>query len=560
MDAGVVGVETFEKFLTYDNQIIVYGCRLSDLTITGAVLSGGWIPSCPDARVERVIHSGTEMEIQLQAKESGFLKCVHVILSQKGNDISARADWVACATADHDYGFDLSQECNRENFDGLELATGPEGEDWDKGYGVAKLYYRRLRTLDITIDDNVEGSDCSSLVRVCVRPPKNVSGEDIRVGLHWVNDDDSYGGFILDKALKDVGNGQFRVDFTLGEVVQSVCQEQRCQYRFFPVVFFAPDGSYDSAYFKTEFGFATANRLIVQLSDSNLENLKTAVEALKCGYRIFKRLGRGAMGEVWEVEDVNLGGPHLALKVFNPQNRDNRDELRERFSREARVLHEISREVIRSNVRLPRIHRYVKSSQLGSPFYVMDLVVNPKGRPCSLDEVWKECPKLFDEGHMAMWFEEVCCELAVLHRCGCLHRDIKPANILLDEDGHAVITDFGTANILAGDFAKDERNDITIVGMHEREQVGTRKYWAPELLRGKPASKASDIYALGVTFMNLLFDDTYGQDDYPPDEEKFNDWGDCGGKWFRALKSMLSPNPGKRPQSVDECLQIFNGD
>lgn len=552
--------ETYDEYLSTQDKVIARDCHLTDITVTGAVLGGGWVSSCPRARVERVVHSGTEMSLQLQAKDDKYLKCVHVVLREDGSNVVARADWAACATDDHDFGYDLSVESNREHFEGLGVATAAEGDEWNAGYGVAKLFFRRSPMIEMAATANTDASN-PLIVRVMVRTLVDVPESQVRVGLHWVNEDDSWGGWIVDKKPKKVGDGCFQVDYSLCDVTQTdaaerVLKAQVCPCRFSAVVFFTPDGSFDNAQFKTDLEFSKTVRQVVSLHGPAFENLKLAVGALKIGYRIVKRLGFGAMGEVWEVEDVNLGGPHLAMKVFRPQDSDNLEKLRKRFGREARVLHEISDTVRRSAIRLPRIRRYVQDSELGNPFYVMDLIVGPDGKPCNLREVRKRFSELFDEEHVAAWFEDVCLELSVLHDKGCLHRDIKPENILVDEDGHAVIVDFGIANILAGDFVKDKGNDITIIGRFTREQVGTPRYLAPELSSGKSYSEASDIYALAVTFWELLFDETFSLADYPPEEEKFDDW-ESGYKWFKTLKLMLSPNPKNRPTSVKECLNIF---
>lgn len=558
---SVADIETFDEYLSTHDKVIARDCRVTDITVTGGVLGGGWITSFPEARVERVVHSGTEMSLQLQAKDDKYLKCVHVVLRQDGNNVVARADWAACATDDHDFGYDLSQKSNR--FKGVEVATAAG----DSGYGVARFFFRRTPMIEVKTTANTDASD-PSIVHVRVRPLVDVPEDKIWVGLHWVKGDDSWGGWIVDKIPRRVGDGWFQADYSLcdvtqRDVAQRIPKEHRCPCRFSPVVFFTPDGNFDNAQFKTELAFAKTMQQIVPLHGAVLENLKFAVGvAQKTGfkYRIISKLGHGAMGEVWEVEDMNLRGPHLAMKVFSPKGGDNLEKLRERFGREARVLHEISNAVRLSAIRLPRILRYEQDLQLGNPFYVMDLIVGPDGRPCNLKDVRKRFNNLFDEEQVAAWFEDMCLELSVLHSHHCLHRDIKPENILVDEDGHAVIVDFGTANIIAGDFSEDKRNDITMVGMGTIEQVGTRKYWAPELLSGKPPSEASDIYALAVTFWELLFGEAFGQDDYPPEAEKFDDWGEAGAKWWKTLKLMLSPNPKKRPHSVKECLTVFKGD
>ncbi len=88
---------------------------------------------------------------------------------------------------------------------------------------------------------------------------------------------------------------------------------------------------------------------------------------------------------------------------------------------------------------------------------------------------------------------QLCAAVGEAHRSGVLHRDLKSGNLILckEQDGscRAVITDFGLASQLsspAGDLG------------------GTRGYMAPELWNGGPASKASDLYALGVIFYQMV--------------------------------------------------------
>jgi serine/threonine protein kinase len=83
--------------------------------------------------------------------------------------------------------------------------------------------------------------------------------------------------------------------------------------------------------------------------------------------------------------------------------------------------------------------------------------------------------------------------LDALHNRGILHRDIKPSNILLNETGEAAITDFGLARGYAYTV-------LTRLG----QVMGTVDYLAPELIRGGPASPASDLYALGCLFFECL--------------------------------------------------------
>ena len=84
--------------------------------------------------------------------------------------------------------------------------------------------------------------------------------------------------------------------------------------------------------------------------------------------------------------------------------------------------------------------------------------------------------------------EEVCAGLAHAHERGVIHRDIKPHNILLDENGHAKVTDFGIARAL-------DTSQSTRTGSF----LGTVLYSSPEQLQGQKVTPKSDVYSLGAT-------------------------------------------------------------
>ncbi|RUM13486.1 serine/threonine protein kinase [Rhizobium phaseoli] len=93
--------------------------------------------------------------------------------------------------------------------------------------------------------------------------------------------------------------------------------------------------------------------------------------------------------------------------------------------------------------------------------------------------------------------KRIICEAAIglnyIHGHGYLHRDIKPDNILLKGDGHVKVGDFG--------FVTDD------LQFGFATPYGTAVYWAPEVLGEKACSQLSDVYSLGVTFINLLSGD-----------------------------------------------------
>lgn len=270
-------------------------------------------------------------------------------------------------------------------------------------------------------------------------------------------------------------------------------------------------------------------------------------------FRVIALIGAGAMGSVYEVEDVELGGAHLALKFFNPKSGDPDGRLLQRFKRETQILHAIT-DITDPNVRLPRLRHHSLEGTEYPPYYVMSYVVGPDGKPCTLLKAKERFCEDYTLELAERWFDDVCYSLAALHGKGILHRDIKPENILIDKDFHAVLSDFGTSK------AEDEwasgigSADLTIVGKFEREQVGTRRYWAPELANGEEATPASDIYALGVTFWRLLFDSEISLCDYPPEKEAFEDFGEG---WHAVMTAMLNPNPKLREQSAAHCVELL---
>jgi serine/threonine-protein kinase len=194
-------------------------------------------------------------------------------------------------------------------------------------------------------------------------------------------------------------------------------------------------------------------------------------------YEISEHLGKGGMGNVYKATDTMLGRD-VALKMLHPQLTMESHFL-ERFRKEARVLAQL----LHPNIAV--IYNFIE--QGGNHFMVMEYVEGT-----NLDDLLKKHKKLPPEFVVPV-FVQVLEGLKHAHRKNIFHRDIKPANIMLTPDDTVKLMDFGIAKV-AGEQKMTQVNKI----------VGTVEFMAPELLQGKDASAASDIYAAGVTLYELL--------------------------------------------------------
>lgn len=98
---------------------------------------------------------------------------------------------------------------------------------------------------------------------------------------------------------------------------------------------------------------------------------------------------------------------------------------------------------------------------------------------------------------------QILCAIEHMHNRGVIHRDLKPENVLLDDQMHIKITDFGTAKLLH-DPRKPLSDDESPESTRAKSFVGTAEYVSPELLTDKSACKASDLWAFGCIIYQLL--------------------------------------------------------
>src|SRR5215472_3979578 len=193
-------------------------------------------------------------------------------------------------------------------------------------------------------------------------------------------------------------------------------------------------------------------------------------------YELLESVGHGAMGTVWRARDLRLDREVAAKEVRlpGPMTSHDRSVLRERSLREARVAARLTHPGVVT------VHDVIEAE--GTPWIIMELVPSR-----SLSQVLAEDGPLSPARAAAMGVTMLEA-LGSAHAAGVVHRDVKPGNILVTSEGRAVLTDFGIATLHG-----DPR--LTQAGM----VMGTPGFCAPERIRGKPASPASDLWSLGAT-------------------------------------------------------------
>lgn len=195
-------------------------------------------------------------------------------------------------------------------------------------------------------------------------------------------------------------------------------------------------------------------------------------------YQIESLLGRGGMGWVYLSRHLQLNRA-CAVKVLAPKLVKNDPEYLDRFCTEGQA----AASLIHPNI--VTIHAIGQADGLN--YLEMEFV---PGRTLQT---------VINTGPMMVWRATtialgIANGLAAAHRNDIVHRDLKPDNVLLSHHGVPKISDFGLAKRLQGNVIREVPGVL----------AGTPHFMAPEIFAGQPATPASDIYALGVSYYYML--------------------------------------------------------
>ncbi len=198
------------------------------------------------------------------------------------------------------------------------------------------------------------------------------------------------------------------------------------------------------------------------------------------GYRLVRRLGSGAMADVYLAEQESLGR-QVAVKVLRPETLRHPSAV-QRFSQEARA----AAALVHGNI--VQIHEVACID--GIYFLAEEYVAGPTLK------AWLANRGPLDARQSLAVLAHVGSALARSAEQGVVHRDIKPENLLVTPSGEVKVADFGLARVLA----TADGLDLTQDGM----TLGTPLYMSPEQAEGKAVDSRSDLYSLGATVYHLL--------------------------------------------------------
>jgi len=244
------------------------------------------------------------------------------------------------------------------------------------------------------------------------------------------------------------------------------------------------------------------------------------------GYELREQVGGGDFGVVYRAYQPSVGR-EVAIKVIRPEL-VNQPSFVRGFESEARLVAQLE------HPHLVPLYDYWRDPE--GAYLVMRWL-----RGGALRQALERGPWNLEPASRLL--SQVAGALAYAHRQGVVHRDVKPANVLLDEDGHAYLSDFG----IAARFADLENA--------RRPVTSSPAYVPPEELAGQPLTPRSDIYGLGLLTFELLT----GQ--WPPMDGSLPSLRAVRSELPAALDEVViratASDPYERYESVDAFVAAF---
>jgi serine/threonine-protein kinase len=198
-------------------------------------------------------------------------------------------------------------------------------------------------------------------------------------------------------------------------------------------------------------------------------------------YEIEGIIGRGQQSVVYKAKDVKTG-QEVALKVLIRTKKEEEFQvLKERLRKEALCLISAANKYVLKAIDFQSVGEFCFLVTELAPFLDLKFYLESQGRKLSVTEA-----KIF--------LKQILFALEHVHGIGIIHRDIRPENILVFDKELVKLCDFSNS-LMRGEPFKEEEI---------REAAGSLDYLAPEVLEGLQPTLKSDLYSLGITFLELI--------------------------------------------------------
>jgi eukaryotic-like serine/threonine-protein kinase len=248
-------------------------------------------------------------------------------------------------------------------------------------------------------------------------------------------------------------------------------------------------------------------------------------------YEVVRLLGRGGMGEVYEVDDHELR-VRVALKTIRTDRPS--PLMVVRFRRELYLARQVTH---------PNVCRvYDLGHHRGQLFLTMELLVGETlARRLARD-------KQLSPAEVLPLVRQIASAIDAAHAAGVVHRDLKPGNVVL-VGSRAIVTDFGIAHAVGDPF-------------HQLSQVcrmiGSPDYMAPEQVAGDPVTPAADVFALGAVIYEMVtgvrpFRGAHGRELVPPCQHV----PELDPRWSAAIMRCLAPVAAQRFACAADAVQAL---
>lgn len=267
---------------------------------------------------------------------------------------------------------------------------------------------------------------------------------------------------------------------------------------------------------------------ILRQGGAGLRNRLAPGDVLAHRYRVIECIGQGGMAAVYSAEDLRLAGKRWAVKEVHYESADAKQHT-----------HELQMLLKLDHPRLPKIVDYYRFAERGVSYLIMELVpgrtikqlVDERG-PLRLREV-------------ITFGVELCDVLGYLHcqPAPIIHRDLKPDNVIMDDEGHAHLIDFGISRI----YQEHKVQDTML--------LGSPGFLAPEQLQGRQSDVRTDLYQLGALLFYMATGGrtlTYGEDPFSYLSEESYELGVL-------LAHCMHELPEERPASAAEVKAALEG-